>query len=122
MTDSGLVAEAYGSTTTTLNVWDVTHERRVGAELTFAGQPQAVAFSPDGSQLAVLALNGTSSLSVQLVDTKTGKVGLRLDAQHGAFDPILAPFNSAVVFSADGRQVELRRLPRSGRDRKSASA
>ena len=42
---------------------------------------------------------------MQLVDTKTGKAGLRFDAQHGAFDPILAPFNSAVVFSADGRQV-----------------
>jgi len=103
--DRGLVAEAYGADPTTLDVWDLSHRRRVGTQLTFPGLPHGIAFSPDGAQLAVTVDTASSGLAIQLVDARTATLGRRLDAQQGPFNALLDAFQSPVVFSADGRRV-----------------
>ena len=113
VSDTGLLAVAYGvtqtstdaATHTTLDVWDITHRRRVGARLTFPGAPHGVAFSPDGAHIAVTLMPSTTSLAVQLVDAATATAGPLLDAHHGTFYQVSSPFQSAVVFSPDDTQV-----------------
>ena len=105
MSDRGLVAEAYGDGPTTLDVWDLSHRRRVGTQLTFPGLPHGIAFSPDGAQLAVTVDDASSSLAIQLVNVPTAALGLRLDAQQGPFDAVDPRFSNPRSSSRDGRQV-----------------
>jgi WD40 repeat protein len=105
VSDRGLVAEAYGADPTTLDVWDLAHRRRVGTQLTFPGLPHGIAFSPDGTQLAVTVDNASSNLAIQLVNAPTATLGPRIDAQQGPFNAIIDAFQSPVVFSTDGHQV-----------------
>ena len=105
VSDGGLVAEAYGDGPTTLDVWDLSHRRRVGTQLTFPGLPHGIAFSSDGTQLAVTIDDASSSLAIQLVNVPTATLGLRLDAQQGPFNAVIDAFQSPVVFSRDGHQV-----------------
>ena len=109
VSDRGLLAQAFGAGPTTLDVWDIAKRRHVGAQLTLPGAPIGATFSPDGSKLAVTVDRDSNSVDVQLVNLPGMTLGPLLHAQHqsNAFNLILDPFQSAVVFSPDGRQVSV---------------
>ena len=109
LSDRGLVAWAFGADPMTLDVWDLTRRRHVGAQLTFPGLPVGLTFSPDGSQLAVTLDHSNSNLTVQLVSVPGMTPGPLLQGQDepNAFDSIADQFETAAVFSPDGRRVSV---------------
>jgi serine/threonine protein kinase/WD40 repeat protein len=107
VSDGGLLAFAHGQGPSTVDIWDLAHRRRVGAPLTLPGRPVNVTFSPDGHRLAAMFDTDNTSLGVQLVDLPAATPGPMLVAQHGSFDMLIDPFQAAVVFSHDDRQVSV---------------
>ena len=95
--------------------------RRIGAPLIVGGTDvypngrhvESLAFSPDGSQLAVSSVpdndiastGGIATLTVQMVDAATARTGVLIDAHVGNYSYYLAPFRDTLVFSADGRRI-----------------
>ena len=104
-----------------LDLYDVNTGRRIGAPLIVGGTAvypngrhvESLAFSPDGSQLAVSSVpdndiastGGIATLTVQMVDAATVRTGVLIDAHVGNYSYYLAPFRDALVFSADGRRI-----------------
>jgi WD40 repeat protein len=109
LSDRGLVAWAFGADPMTLDVWDLARQRHVGTQLTFPGVPVGLTFSPDGRQLAVTLDHSNSDLTVQLVSVPGMTPGPLLQGQDepNAFNGIADQFESAAVFSPDGRQVSV---------------
>ena len=109
LSDRGLVAWAFGADPTTLDVWDLTRRRHIGTQLTFPGLPVGLTFSPDGSQLAVTLDHSNSNLTVQLVSVPGMTPGPLLQGQDqpNAFNAITDQFETAAMFSPDGRRVSV---------------
>ena len=106
LSNDGKLAVAHGYPISTLDVWDISTGRRIGAPTTLSGTAHHLAFSRDDTKLGVSIVHpDTRTLALALFDAATLTPGVEVEAHHGFYDPLVFPFADEVLFSADGRQV-----------------
>jgi WD40 repeat protein/tRNA A-37 threonylcarbamoyl transferase component Bud32/energy-coupling factor transporter ATP-binding protein EcfA2 len=103
-------ANYYAGPASTVEIWDTNTGHLIAGPIEIAGTVDGLAFSPDGTQLAMATISPDNRThDVQMVDARTGTRAWHVVAHPGSttgsFDLFGQPFLSRLQFSVDGSRV-----------------